>query len=60
MFNLIEDTPHMNCKYGRALEGVAFRLVAVGTHLRRLSMPENRFVSFLILGDKRTVTYSEE
>jgi hypothetical protein len=50
----------MNCKYGRALEGVASRLVVVGTHLGRLSMPEKRFVSFLILGDKMTVTYSEE
>jgi hypothetical protein len=60
MFNLIETTPYMNCKYGRALEGVASLPVAVGTQLRRSSMPENRFLRFLILGDKRTVTYTEE
>jgi hypothetical protein len=60
MFNLIETTPYLNCKYGRASEAVASLPVAVGTQLRRSSMPEKRFVRFLTLGDKKTVIYSEE
>jgi hypothetical protein len=60
MFNLIETTPCMNCKYGRAWESIASPLVADSTLLDRSSMAENRFVRFLILGVKWTVAYSEE
>lgn len=60
MFNLIETTPYMNCKYGRALEGILSVLVAVSTPPDRSSMSKNRFVRFLTHGDNRIVTHSEE
>jgi hypothetical protein len=55
MFNLIDTTPYMNCKYGRVSEGVVSVLAAVSTPLDRSSMPKNRFVRFLILGDNGAV-----
>jgi len=60
MFNLIETAPYMNCKYGRALESIASPPVADSTLFDRSSMARNRFVRFLILGDKWTVVCSEE
>jgi len=35
MFNLIQATPYMNCKYGRALESIASPPVADSTLIVR-------------------------